>query len=285
MQRFDYRIKEFTRHSWRNPDMKKVWEPRFREARACIDELEWRSIVEGVRSCALRAVAPNDLQASRARLAPYGLIVTPLEKIAAEDGYGSSLRAAHADERFNHWCAIGRVSNVRLIRSAHLSHDDEAVGQFLGYPPCCTRFHDLVRFEEGFMDTTWPMAQNTTQKRDISSAHIEIAEVSRCNVLLRWLGLKMVFHLPCCFDCPPTVEIADKLVEIALVEGFRQEIDWLEEMSAWPVEWSALYGLAEITTPVGTITTVTDATAERYRVSYRGGEISEGRGTDHQMES
>jgi YD repeat-containing protein len=80
----------------------------------------------------------------------------------------------------------------------------------------------------------------------------------------------MVFHLPCSFDCRPTVEIADKLVEIALVEGFRREIDWLEEMSAWPVEWSALLGLAEITTPVGVIYTVTDATAETYRVTYTG---------------
>jgi SAM-dependent methyltransferase len=47
-------------------------------------------------------------------------------------------------------------------------------------------------------------------------------------------------------------------------------MDWLEEMLSWPIEWTALNGLLEITTPVGTISTVTDATAETYRVSYKG---------------
>ncbi len=272
MNRFDYQIKEFTRYSWANRNARALWKPRFRKIRACIDELEWRSILEGVRPCALRSVAPHELHSFREMVAPYGLVVTPLENIAAENGYVSALRIAAEDERFNYWCAIGSASDVQSIRSTHLSRDEEAVGHLLGYPSCCTRFHDLVRFEENFIDMTWPVAQNTVQKTEISPFHIEITEVSKCNVLLRWLGLKVVFHLPCSYDCRPTAELVEKLIEIALVHGFRREIDWIKEISAWCVEWSAFLGLAEITTPVGVIYTVTDATAETYRVTYRGAE-------------
>ncbi len=114
------------------------------------------------------------------------------------------------------------------------------------------------------------MAQNTAGKKSITSTHVEIPEISRCNILLRWLGPRSVFHLPCSFDCRPSIELADKFAEIAKSAGFGQEMDWLEEMLSWPIEWKAVNGLAEIATPVGTIHTVADATDETYRVSYRG---------------
>jgi hypothetical protein len=271
MRRLDYRLEEFTRHSWANDEAKVVWEPRISKVCACIAELEWRSILEGVRAGGLTAVAPSELETFGAMLAKHGLTVAPLEKIAAADSYVSSGAPLREGEPFNYRCAMGRVSDVHLLESAYLSRDDEAVGLLLGYPSCCIDFFNRVWVDEHFVDTTWPMAQNTAEKRSITHTHVEIPEVSRCNILLRWLGPRMVFHLPCSFNCQPTVELADKFAEIARAAGFHQEMDWLEEILSWPVEWKASNGLAEITTPVGTISTVTDATAEAYRVSYKGG--------------
>jgi hypothetical protein len=271
MRRLDHRLEEFTRHSWANDEAKVVWEPRIRKVCACIAELEWRSILEGVRACALTAVAPGELEAFGDMLSTHGLTVAQLEKIAAAESYVSSGRPLREGEAFNYRCAIGRVSDVRLLESAYFSRDDEAVGRLLGYPSCCTSFFNKVWVDEHFVDTTWPMAQNTTEKIGVTHAHVEIPEASRCNILLRWLGPRKVFHLPCSFNCQPTVELADKYTEIARSAGFNQEMDWLEAMLSWPVEWKASDGLAEITTPVGTISTVTDATAETYRVSYKGG--------------
>ena len=93
------------------------------------------------------------------------------------------------------------------------------------------------------------MAENTANKRLVTPTHIEIPQVSKCNILLRWVGPRIVFHLPCSFDCRPTVELADKFTQIARDAGFHQEMDWLEEMLSWHVEWSALNGIAEIMTP------------------------------------
>ena len=266
----DHPPKQFVRLSWADAEAEAVWGARIREVCACITELEWRSILEGVRVCALTSVDPNELHALRLKLTPYGLTVAPLEKIAKEDCYISSIRNARDGEPFNYWCAIGRVSDVRLMESAHASHDEEAVGRLLGYPACCIGFHNRVWIDERFVDTTWPMAQNTVKKKSITPTHVEIPEVSGCNVLLRWLGPRIVFHLPCSFECRSTVELADKFTEIARSAGFHLEMDWLEEMLHWPVEWTALHGLAEIKTAMVTISTVTDVTAETYRVSYAG---------------
>jgi hypothetical protein len=293
MQRLDYRLKEFTRHAWLNDEAKEVWEPRIRKVCDCIGELEWVSVLEGMRACALRIVTAEQLQPFGDRIAAHGLVLAPLEKMAVGDWYSSGRTPPRKGEPFDYWCAIGRTTDVELLKSAHLGRDVETVGKLLGYPSCCTRFFQEVRIRQDFSDTTWPMAQNTADKRSITSYHVEIPHVSIGNILLRWLGLRLVFHLPCSFACQSTVELAARFAEVAKADGFCEEIEWLAEMLRWPVEWSAQYGLAEITTPVGTVYTATDATAEAYRVSYRGagptntieGMVTVHRGTDAVSES
>jgi 2-polyprenyl-3-methyl-5-hydroxy-6-metoxy-1,4-benzoquinol methylase len=94
--------------------------------------------------------------------------------------------------------------------------------------------------------------------------------VSGNNILLRWLGVRAVFHLPCRFDCEATQQLADNLANVARNAGFDEELAWLSEMLRWPVEWSALHGIAEIKTPVVKISTRTDATPQKYTVRYLG---------------
>lgn len=262
--------KEFVTHSWINSQYQAVWEPRITKILSCLSELEWRSILAGVRACGLTSVDANRFQAFSLKLAGKGLSVAILEQVVKQDCYAAARRNPLDGEPFDYWCAIGRMPDIQLLKSAHLNHDDEAIGRLLGYPSCCTHFFKRVWIDEGFIDTTWPMAYNTVGRKDVASTSIEIPHPSRCNVLLRWLGLRMVFHLPCSFDCQPTIELANTLTELARSLGYGLEMDWLEELLHWPLEWTGSNGFAEITSPVGKISTVTDPTAEAYRVSYKG---------------
>ena len=88
------------------------------------------------------------------------------------------------------------------------------------------------------------------------------------NILGRWLGVRAVPHLPCRFDCGPTVEFAESV--LGRGQGCADEIDWLEEILSWSVEWSALHGIAGIKFPVLTVSTRTDATPWKYTVRLQG---------------
>jgi hypothetical protein len=127
MKRLSHRLEEFTRHFWANDEAKTVWGPRISKVCACIAELEWRSILEGIRACALTSIAPNELEDFGSMLSNHGLTVVPIEKIAATDSYISSGRPFREGEPFSHRCAIGRKADAELLKSAHLSRNDEAV--------------------------------------------------------------------------------------------------------------------------------------------------------------
>jgi hypothetical protein len=66
------------------------------------------------------------------------------------------------------------------------------------------------------------------------------------------------------------VELADQLLDVGRNNGFEQEMDWMLDILDWPVEWTAMHGVAEIKTPVLKVSTRTDATSCKYTVRYRG---------------
>lgn len=118
------------------------------------------------------------------------------------------------------------------------------------------------------MDTTWPMAINTKQSK--GEHHIEITSPPETNILWRWMGLRMVPHLPCSFECKKTKEFGKKLFDLGVKLGFEEEMNWLKDILSWSVEWTALHGIAEIKTPLLKISTKTDATAQKYTVRLNG---------------
>ena len=267
-QRLDFRLPDFTRYAWVSDQARAIWEPRVNRVTNMLLELEWRAISVGLRQCALRTIHPDQVSSLAATLTPFNIQIEPLQKIAISKNYSASLQTPDEGEPFTYWAILGRREDTEAFKSSYWGNDQETIGRLLGYPVCCTNFFSEVWVNQGCVDTTWQMAHETLRSQIVTPHDIEISQVSSGNILLRWLGVRAVFHLPCRFDCEATQQLADKLAEVAKQAGFHEELDWLTEMLRWPVEWSALHGIAEIKTPVVKISTRTDATPQKYTVRY-----------------
>jgi hypothetical protein len=114
------------------------------------------------------------------------------------------------------------------------------------------------------IDPIWPMA--TAESAPDSLRQIDVQGSIFTNVLWRSVGVRAVPHLPCRFDCHATQKFGQLFIDTAIQLGFQDEIGWLSQILSWPVEWSALHGIAVIKTPVLKISTRTDATAEKLTV-------------------
>jgi hypothetical protein len=163
---------------------------------------------------------------------------------------------------------VGRQSDLDDLSRARESKDIQRIGQLIGRPDCCREFHRHVREEQGLDDPTWALAMRSDGQLD--GQLLQVSGPALSNPLWRWLGLQAGFQLPCRFDCQATVAIAERLAAAGRAAGFGDEFDWQGEIFSWPVEWSALHGIAEIRTPVLKISTKTDATASTYIVRRTG---------------
>lgn len=261
MERLDFELPEFTRLSWVSDAAREVWEPRLKRITLAWLELEWRSVLAGLRPCGVTIVSSVELVERAGDWTRQGLSGVPLE-IVGQEGRG-------VGEPFVYRVVVGGPDSVRAFRDAWDTGDDQEMGRLLGYPACCVEFSRRVSEEEGLTDTTWPMALGTVTPEN-GTRCIEVAGPPEVNILWRWMGVRPVPHLPCRFDCQASVELGRRLVGAGRQTGLSEEMDWLLEILSWPVEWSALHGIAEIKTPVLKVSARTDATATKYTVRRHG---------------
>ncbi len=250
--RLAFTLPDFTRVLWVSDGARDVWAPRVEAITRAWLETEWRTIVHGVRALAVTMVAPEALARRSELWQEHGLVGFPVESHAA------SLRVV-----------VGSSDAVRAFQRATEANDDTAIGRLLGHPSCCTEFFRRVWVGDGMMDTTWPMALASAGPQHDGRA-LTVSGAAEANILWRWVGLRGVPHLPCGFDCPDTVALGRQCLDVGRRAGFSEEMAWLEEILSWPVEWSALHGIAKIRTPILKVATSTDATAVAYVVRRRG---------------
>ncbi len=271
MERLAFRLHDFTRYLWVSDHAKEVWQPRIDTIVQCWQEIAWRAVVADIQPCAVLLIAPEQVPLWESRMAEHHLVVLTLDSFPTRTPSYATIASVREEGELRHYrIVIASAANIERWQRAWEADDQREVRTLQGYPDCCRDFFLDAWIKERFLDTSWPMAVNTAARKEVSPTHYEVEGPPQCNILLRWLGVRAVPHLPCSFDCAATVQRAEQLLALGKEAGYTQELAWLQEMLEWPIEWSALHGIAEIKTPIVKIATLTDATPYKYVVRRRG---------------
>ncbi len=265
MNRLDFVLPDFTRVIWVSEQAKTLWEPRINRISNLFMKIQRESIISSVRDSALDSYIPEQLPDIVNWANSNNLVFLPLGINGQADFY-SATPLPYYGGKYVVRAAITRPEYVKDWLEAWRAGDDKAIGQLLQYPDCCNEFFNKIWKTERFVDTTWPMAIGSNGSIGDSGV-ISVHGFDSCNILWRWLGVRTVPHLPCSFNCKGTVSFAQSLwINYSNTEEFR----WLNEILSWPVEWSALHGIARIKTPICEISTRTDSTGDKYTVQREG---------------
>ena len=257
--RLPFVLPDFTRHSWVSDGARLTWEPRLERIRRAWQDIEWLSIVDEIRGCALVGIPQDDLSTTIARWSAARLSAMGLQMAQPHTHPGMT------------FAVVGSLDNVTRARDAWTANANDRLGRLLGYPDCCRTFFEHVWVGQRSIDTTWAMAGNTSPPSD-AVVVLESNETCLSNILWRWLGVRAVPHLPCRFDCGESARFGQQLLGVGERAGYVEEVKWIREILSWPVEWSALHGIAEVKTPILKISTRTDATASKRVVRWTGTE-------------
>jgi hypothetical protein len=276
MKRLDFVLPEFFRYMWTSEAARAAWEPRMRAVSNAIHELEWLTVENDVRRCGMAELSPEDVSSRSPDWIKRGLELIPLARDARTcSTYRLASLPCVAGSPSRAVIGFAKKQHAGALAEAFKSGNNAAMGELLGYPDCCIDFFQKVCGRLGHLDPTWPMAcasSNTLRTSDDVDT-IRVPRPSLANILLRGLGVRAVFHSPCGFGCSMSLKVSERLIAVGRTEGFAQEMDWLCEMLRWPMEWSALHGIAEIKTPVLKCCHSTDATPTLYRVLVEGSAV------------
>jgi hypothetical protein len=251
-----------SRLAWVSPEARALHEPSLQALADRWRQTEWMS-ADKVRPCALVSAPVEALPAWDEALEPEGvrrLNIRLTERQARGAGLEPSVVATFA---------IGSRANLRAFAKAWKSSDHDRIGALLGYPACCRRFFQQEVVSAGHGDPVWAAASATKGAR-IDAGQIRVDSVSLNNILLQRLGVRMIGHYPCAFDCAASQAVARELERFA--GTLPSECDPIDPIAVldWPIRWSARNGIAEIHTPVMKLVTYADPTPERRDLLWMG---------------
>jgi len=113
----------------------------------------------------------------------------------------------------------------------------------------------------------WLAHGNTAGWRDPNAEVVDVPAAG-LNLLWRSLGIGLTDLLPCGPHCPAARDRAARRHAAARAAGV--DLDALDEVLAWPAQWSALHGIAELRAPLLRLTHPTVYTAGRVEIRFAG---------------
>jgi hypothetical protein len=240
-------------------------------------EVEKASVVLGVRAGAIVTVTPEGLPDLTLWALSRDLVAVPMNRAGSIANYSATTAEPVKGRPWVYRVLLGRSGAVlRLSHQDAILSDDDTVGKLLGYPQCCREFFKRYWVDEQWVDTTWPMYEAART----GDGPME------CNTLLRWLGVRLVPHLPCSFRCDASVVVGRKMERVWIEEGYETELAWVKEALGWGATWSSLHGIAEVTTDVLRVVTRSDAFSSEAKFKRAGktADLEEGAGAEWEWE-
>lgn len=241
-------LPDFTRWAWAGPAARAWFHPLVREASNAFIDLERLSVIAGLRKAAFQFVDFNDVPKMSEWAASNGLVMVPITT-SYTAGYTST---GHQKRPPN---AL-RVVYTKMENYTEIFpfSDDRKIGTFLGFPTCC---------QDAF-SRTWGQKQvDSTYEQFAEAKQSDLQSTPYSHTLLRWMGIRLVSHMPCHHHCRASQEQAEAYLNLGMKSGYMEEMLFISEMMKWPVRWSRLFGIAEIVTPAVKISTRTDWTATK----------------------
>jgi hypothetical protein len=214
--RLAFTLPDFTRIAWVSDHARTVWQPRIREISAMRSRVEQQSVADGVRRCFLGRMTTDELVTTGPVWARRGLALLALRREGIVEGYTASPVPAGTGQRDGFLVVGGRPADTAAFYDAWIAQDHDSMGELLGYPACCRAFFTDVWVAAQCVDTTWQM---TASAREPGVRAVRFSGPVETNMLWRWMGLRMVSHLPCDIRCAATIGVAAQIEEVAVRLG------------------------------------------------------------------
>lgn len=267
----------FARTLWVTEEAQRYWEPKIQAASQAFHRLESLTVFHGVRRVFTTHFTPETLIDGFDQLAKLGLVFYPLHRVGSYTGFAHYHPPVEPGKPWTYYGVVGKLEDAKAFAEATRVGDHETMGELLGYPKCCTESFNTV-WKAGYIDPVWQAAEASYEEApeafevfDPKNRFVRLKPIPESLPVLRYIGIRMVSHIPHSLTCEASKEIADKWREVAKEEGlYYGALEYADEMLRWNIEWSVLHGIAEVKTPVFKVSTNSVPTYRKYVVQLVG---------------
>lgn len=258
----------FTRMSYHTTEARKYWAPLIQLMNGTVADLEIRSIAAGLRSCGTIHIPNVDGDQTYRKLAEAGLKWKRLTKVGHDPGFSHRRHAAvqKGDLHYSWFSVMGRnQDDLDDFALAYEKSNHDLMGKLLGFPACCRRF--FAQNWPKYCDPIWQSAANTEGAELVGPRTLHVKGHPGCNVMLRYIGVRTWFHLPCSLRCEETIALSESWLNL-IREMDEASFEATRLLLSLPLAWDVNHGYAKVMTPAFTVHAGSTESRYRYVVEY-----------------
>lgn len=275
----NFKQDSFLKTIWVSDNARKVWEPTINKCSQLVQELEIDSVEAGHRKCAWRSVHEDEFLKFTDSCVSRGLVVLPVKYTGLWEGFSHKTLPVISGKPKNIYTIIAReMKDAIKFKNYFELSDHNGQGKMLGFPKCC-RDSFIDNWGKGYFDPIWQIG-----KKDVNEfGNFEILDLygdkpgyrygmsahPYSNPVLRYIGLRVGFHIPCTFNCKCTIELSEKRLNLAK-EKKPDVVKLLEALLSMPMSWDVLHGIAVVKTPIFYIITSSVPSTEIFKLDING---------------
>lgn len=261
---------------WLSREAKETWRYPIGRISQFIQELEVLSVVKDHRKCTWQTIAEETLPKCAERWGEMGLVTLSVRRVGKWQGFAHKHIEVKPGESANVCVILSKsMDDAKKYAATHDRGDNDEQGHWLGFPKCCREFFCDI-WPKGYYDPIWQVAQaKATSVVSNEGRKIRVKGHPHSNPVLRYIGLRTCFHIPCSFNCKDTIEISEQRLELAR-ETNPELTKTLETLFSMPMSWDCLKGIAVIRTPIFYVITSSVACKYKHVVEIEGECIPKG---------
>lgn len=273
-----FQAPSFTRVTFHSSAGRDYWGPMIESANRGSYEAELMSVAQGLRRCGTLHIPNVDGDATYQRLAAAGVKWLRLAKVGHSSGFSHRRHppVKDGDPNFSWFSVIGLdAQDLKDFALAHSKSNHAAMGRLLGFPSCCRGFFN--KNWPKYCDPIWQSALNTEGVKRVALRQgstqlpvnrVQVAGHPGCNVMLRYIGVRTWFHLPCSLRCEATIRLSDTWMSL-IRERSEASFTATKLLLSLPLAWDVCHGYARVITPAFTVHAGSTESRSRYVVEYQ----------------
>ncbi|MFC5699993.1 radical SAM protein [Cohnella faecalis] len=250
-------LERFFRFAFVGESQRAVWAPRLTAIRSALARIEVLAVAKKMANAVIVHLEPAE--------------VFQFHQYAAEHGLHCRLLNEGRRER---WARL-IVGSQEVVAAGErwTSNATESRLPQLPIMPICCRQANEERLRAGIIDPVWHAAASVGSDEEAVD-QVDVKGRNALNPFLRPLGANLLGYQPCSFACEESRSVESAKLALGREAGLHEEMDWLEEMLQWPVEWKSLHGIAEVKTGILRYQYHTDYSSKALKIRYHGSSLA-----------
>ena len=250
--KLNFALPPFQRISWASSALKLEWEPLLQQLPAAIQSVFAHPGVIELLPIVIRTIPASDVYLKKKQFEAQGIFADNITDLKRLDGNPFCFYLPDG-----HVCLVAgdRQQVVNLLYSEIPAFE---ILEQMGMPRGSVEFWNGF-FQRGFTDPLWAYQFNNDALIPQHSTKNNLL-----NPYFTRLGISALPYYATSLECQISLELADQIKMIACQIMPQYLYDAWYEILSWPLEWSALHGIAEIKTPLFKLDYNTDAYGTKF---------------------